>query len=67
MDEDVTVPVGCGDVVEAVRVARVGQGVEIDDPSGEVGLLEDVADKVGADETGPAGDEEVGEHGGVVR
>ena len=59
LDEHVALTELGGDVVEASRVARVCEGVEVDDAAPEAGLLEDVADEVRADEPGAAGHHEV--------
>jgi hypothetical protein len=45
------------DVFEIGEVARVSQTVEIHEPL-DLGTVYDVVDDIGADETGPAGDEE---------
>jgi len=52
------------EVPEVFGVAGVGQLVDIHDPAGEAGLLEQVADEVAADEAASAGDEQITEgHG----
>jgi len=59
--EDVARAAGGRDILQARRIAGVGERVEVDDPARIPGLGEDVADEVRADEAGAAGDEEVSE------
>jgi hypothetical protein len=56
--EDVAIGKGPGDILEAFRIAGVGEAVGVDDSSGEVGFLEQMPDEVGSDEAAAAGDQE---------
>ena len=56
-DEDVAVAGFFGEVGEGEGVSGVGEFVYVDDAGGAVGLAEEPADEVDADEAGAAGDE----------
>jgi len=54
--EDVALgSVGLFDVTEREGVAGIGQGIDIDDPSGKLLFVENVADEVPSDKTGATG------------
>ena len=45
------------DVVEALEVSRLRQGVQVDDTPVEIWPRKELPDEIGSDETSPAGDE----------
>ncbi len=47
------------DTREVIRISRVGELVNVDDPPGEIDLLKEVSYEVAPDEAAPARDHEV--------
>jgi hypothetical protein len=58
-DEDIARAVLLRHVGEALRVAGIGELVDVDDAPGEARLLEEVAHEVAADEPAAAGHQEI--------